>query len=432
MGYLLLVLLVIELFVFYKLNGRNVVCPSFIGGAMFVFSTVVYLLSSDYFGYEIHGITVAVIIGLLVCIFIGERFADKLKVMSKAGKTDKKVDNVALEIGVSHWICVVLTIVLIVVSIFHFKKAYEYSLTVGNITGDIFTMTKYIREAVSNGYDPMDLPIVINQGIVFSECIVWFCVYSLCNNKNCTNKFYFRYLWPIVAYLPNVFVTNNRTTLLRMVAICFVIVFVFTKERYGWSKKGNVKIIFVGVLAVGLYLVAFRFLGYRTETSLRNELWDNLSEYISASLVGLDKYLLNGEAPNTLFGEGTLKNIYNILKQWGVPIPEFEQFEPFYFYANGNSNAYTTLKAYIHDYTIVGAAVAMFLWGAVINYSMKYIRQNGVSFVRMCVTAMMFYPVVMLSIADSTAVFLSMGTIYTLVYLFVIDIVFIKNKIRTV
>ena len=430
MGYVLLILLGIELYIFYNSNGKNIISPSFLGGMMFILSTTIYLSADEYFGYEIHFVTVLTIIGLLACIFIGERFAERLIVKKQLCKIPSEDSNSRTFIEVPRWVCLFITIGVLAMSLLHFRTAYLYSLTVGNTAGNVFTMAKYIREASLSGKGAFELPILISQGLVFSECIVWFCVYSICNNKNITGKFYYRLLFPIIAYLPNVWATDNRTSLLRMVAICFIIVFVFIKQKHGWTKKGNTKIVFFGVLVICLYLVVFRMLGYRTETSLRNELGENLIEYMSASLVGLDKYLLEGEPANTLFGEGTLKGIYNILRQWGLPIPMVDQFEPFYSYAGGMSNAYTTFKAYIHDYSIVGAIVAMFLWGAIINYSMKYIRENNVSFVRMCVVGMMFYPVVMLSIADSTAVFLSMKTVYTLVYLFVIDMILVKKKVN--
>ena len=429
MGYVLLIFLIIELLLFYNFNGKNVVSPSFFGVAMFLLSTVIYLLADEYFGYEIHSVTVVVIIGLLACIFVGERFADALKISTN--RINTSTPNTVNVIMTPIVVCILVAFVMLLVSILHAIEAYEYSLTVGNIDGNVANMAKYIREAKSNGFEALDLPIHINQGIVISECFVWFCVYSICNNRNCTGQFYFRYLWPIIAYIPNILVTDNRTTLIKMVAVCFIIIFIFTKQKYEWSKKGNVRIIMGGIMAIGLYLVIFRLLGYRTETSLRNELWDNFTEYMSASIVGLDKYLMNGEEPNILFGEGTLKGVYNIVRQWGISIPEVDQFEPFYTYANGESNAYTALKTYIHDYTMIGAVVAMFLWGTVINYSIKYIRKNGAGFIRMCFLGLMFYPVTMLSIADTTPSILSMTTVYTGFYLVIINAIFVKGKIRT-
>lgn len=428
MGYVLLGVLIVELLIFYRFNGKNVVSPSFVGCAMFILTTVVYLSAQEYFGYEIHSITVTVIVSLLFCVFIGEQFANKLAVKERDRTVGIDIEKTKEAIEISHLYCLIITVFEIVIMAIHFREVYSYSLLVGNVEGNFLTMAKYVREAVSNGYAPLDLSIITSQGVVISECLVWFFIYSICYNKNQTNKLYRRYLIPIIAYLPNVWITDNRVTLLRMVAVSFIIIFVFTKQKHGWTKKGNKKIVVLAIVGVCLYLVIFRLLGYRTETSLRNELWDNFTEYVSASLVGLDRYLLNGETPNTLFGETTLSSIYNILRQWGLPIPVVDSFEPFYEYAHGNSNVYTALKAYIHDYTLLGAIVAMILWGFVINYSLKYIRKNGTGFIRVCFVGMMFYPVAMISIADTTSSFLAMRTVYTLVYLLILNKLFLSNK----
>ena len=424
MGYLLLFLLIIELITFYYFNGKNVVSPSFLGCALFLLSTVMYLSAGEYYQYELHIETVLVIVFLLCCIFLGEVFANRIQIRRK---NSIQVAQVALTTRV---VCVLLAIFVFLVSILYFYEVYLFSLSVGNTAGQFFTMTKYVREARLNGIASFDAGIISNQGGVVSLCILYMCVYAICAHKNRTGKIYWRYFLPIIAYFPHVIATDNRTDLLRTVAICTIIVFVFIKQKQGWKKQGNAKIIFIGMGAVCAFLVAFRWLGYRTEASLRSEVWNNITAYTSSSLVGLDIYLQNGEAPNVLFGERTLSGIYNILRQWGFPIPVVPAFEEFYTYAHGVSNAYTTFKAYIKDYTMVGAAVAMFLWGAVIRSAIRRIKETGVSFVRVSVLGMMLYPVCMLSIADTTSAFLSIATVYTLVYLFLLDNFVIRRRTR--
>lgn len=422
MGYWLLFALILELFIFYIGNGKNVISPSFIGCAMFLLSTVIYLSAEEYFGYEIHLNTVIVIASLLLCIFFGEMFAKKIKIKELPQKRAVAEQEVVLPI----WLVLLITLFVLVMAALLLKVTYEFSLENGNTPGNFLTMAKYTREAE----EPLKIPTLISQGKVISECIIWFCVYCIFLNKSISGKFYARYLFPIIPYLLNLFSVDNRVSLLKMVAVICVIAFVFIKQKNSWTSKGNVKILVWGVLAICIFLVLFRWLGYRTETSMRNELWDNLTEYTSAGVVGLDVYMEKGEEPNVLFGESTLKGIYNILRQWGAPIPEVEEFEPFYFYAHGNSNCYTAFKAYIQDFTLIGAVFAMFLWGLVLSYNMKSIQKNGAGFVRMCMVGAMFYSVAMLSIADTTSTFLSMGTVYQLVYLFLIDAILIKKKIR--
>lgn len=422
MGYWLFAILLVELAIFYIGNGKNVVSPSFIGCSAFLLSTGVYLSAGEYYGHEIRLKTLLVITLLLMCLFLGELFGKRIRV--------KVRHNVIVEhneaIVLSRCVIVALTIVVLVMAVLLFKCAYEFSLKQGNIAGNFITMTKFIREAKT----PMQLPMFISQGKVVSECIVWLCVYCICRNKNATGMFYSRYLFPIFPYSIMIFAIDNRVALLKMVAVISIIAFVFVKQKKGWSRKGNTRILIGAAVAICLFLVLFRMLGYRTETSLRNELWDNITEYTSAGIVGLDIYLEEGQAANTLFGQSTLKGIYNILRQWGMPIPVVDSFEAFYEYAQGNSNAYTAFKAYIHDYTLLGAAVAFFLFGALLSCVLKDIQCNGAGFVRLCIVGQLFYIVSMISIADTTPSFLAMGTVYQLVYLYIFNGLFITKTIR--
>lgn len=423
MGYVLLTILFVELITFYWFNGKNVVSPSFLGCAVFILSTVVYLSAGDYYQYALHGGTVAAITGLLFCIFLGELAANHIKVKEK-----EQISQEPILTSVS--VCVLMALVVLALSMIRFFEIYRFSLLVGNKPGNFWGMAEYVREAKLNETRKYNPSIFSSQGFVISMCALFFAVYSICANKNYRGKLYARYIPIILAYLPQVFASDDRTGFLRTLTICTIIVFFFVKQKNGWTKKGNIKIIFSGMVVICLFLICFRWLGYRTGTSMRNEVWDNITEYTSAGLVGLDKYLQKGEPANELVGQGTLKNIYNILRQWGLPIPQVAPFEAVFSYARGESNVYTTFKAYMKDYSMVGAMFAMFLWGLIITYSIKHIRKNGAGFVRLCLVSMMFYPVMMLSIEDVTASMLSITTVYTTVYLVLLDWFFVRRTIR--
>lgn len=423
MGYTLLILLSIELMFFYRFNGKNVVSPSFMACASFILATCIYLTGDEYYGYELHWQTIVVILTMLFCIFMGESFSGRINVKErKQRETQPPLTPVT--------ICIILGIVIFILSMIRFYEVYQFSLRAGNTPGNFATMAKYAREAKLSGRLEYNSSIIAGQGAVISLCVLLFSVYALFANKNFRGKFYFRFLFPIACYTPQIFASDDRTTLLRALAMCVIVVFVLIKQKNDWASKGNVKIIFASIMIVALFLVAFRWLGYRTETSLRSEAWDNITEYTSAGLVGLDQYLQKGEAPNILFGQWTLKNVYAILRQWGFSIPVVESFEEFFFYANGESNIYTGFKPYIKDYGMVGAAIAMFLWGALINYWMKYIKKNGAGFLRLCWMGLVYYPIVLISVDDGTYIVLSMNTIYLFFYLILINWGLVKERIK--
>lgn len=428
MGYILLACLAVELLIIYTFNGKNVVSPSFLACASFILATCIYLTGDKYYGYALHSNTVWVIVTLLFCIFLGEMVANRIAVKSAPQKPIAETDQKPILLRWS--ICILLAVVVLALSLIRFREVYKFSLTVGNPAGNIWTMAKYIRSAQLSGKATLNLSVVASQGTVISKCLTYLCIYCICVNKNRTGKFYWRCVLPILCYFPQIIASDNRTDMLNTMTVCVIIAFVLIKQRNGWTSKGNMKIVVTSLVLVFAFFAIFRWLGYRTETSLRSETWDNITEYTSAGLVGLDKYLQNGEAPNTLFGQWSLKGIYMILRQWGVPIPQVDRFEKFFTYAKGEANIYTGFKPYIKDYTMIGAGFAMFFWGAIISYGMKRIRKNGAGFVLLCWQGMLYYPVIMLSMDDTTSSVLGMSTLYTLFYLILLDLVFVKRKIR--
>lgn len=253
-------------------------------------------------------------------------------------------------------------------------------------------------------------------------------IYCFCYNNVIGKTKSWKYLLPAMAYSIQVFATDNRTGVLRTLVIISIIFFVFEKVRTEWKPGNNKRIISTGIILILLFLVIFRLLGYRTGTSIRNPLWNNLAEYLSASIVGLDTYLIQGEQNNILFGQGVFKSIYSILRQWGFYIPQVQKFEDFYSYAGGVSNIYTAFKTYIKDFTVFGELLGMFLWGLVITYNINRVKRGSYGFIRVCMLGILFYPIVMISIEDVTATVLSMSTVYMLFYFWIFNIIFFRKK----
>ena len=418
MMYVLLFMLLIEIMFIYVCNGHNVVSPSFISCAMFILSTVVFILGKEYFQYKLDIVTVITILLFIFCILIGEY-------MSNRNEINCEQRTIYFQyIYIQKNVCILMAFVVLLFGVLYYREVYVFSLKVGNITGNFATMAMYVRNAKS-----YTKSMLVSQGTLLSECIVYFCIYCFFNNLNCGHKDK-RFIIPIIAFLPHIMAADNRTIFLKLLSISCIIIFVMMKKKTAWGKQSNKKIILIAIVAISVFLIVFRLLGYRTETSIRNSLWDNLMEYISASLIGLDKFLLNGEQSNTLIGQWTLAGIYNILRQWGVDIPKVNKFEEFYYYgAHFDSNIYTAFKAYIKDYTYIVAILAMVLWGYFIQKKTNKVKKGEDSFFNICTLGLMFYPIAMISIEDVTSAVICMQTVYMLVYLKLIEYFFIRRGI---
>ena len=417
MGYLLLGILIAEAILIFFFNGKNLISPSFIACSVFIFSTIMFLTSPDYYNYSLHSSTVIVIAALIFCLFLGEVLVRGLNYGNKLVCIKEKGEPVVIPF----YLTIIFAVVVVTFGVLYFIEVYRYSLTVGNTSGNFLTMAKYVRDDGN-----FSKSFLISQGTLLSECILYFAVYYYFFNKIVSGRRYFRYWIIILCYIPHILATDNRTNLLKAVAVACIIAFFLIKQGSKWSRKKDKSIIVVSIIVLVIFFLLFRLLGYRTGTSIKNkDPWLNVVKYTSSSLVGIDQYLC-GVLPsevNLLFGERTLRNIYNILSEWGFTFPEISSVEGFFSYVSAESNIYTGFKAYIQDYGFFGAGLSMFLWGAIVTGLLCRLKHHKVSFIGTAFLGIMFYPVLMLSISDVTATVLGISSIYTFVYLAFLEIV---------
>jgi|GEM_PF-4325645 len=424
MNYLLLGLLVFEVMFIYRFNGKNVISPSFIACCGFVVSSTVLVLAEGYFQYELQLKTVVIITSMVLFIFFGEMFSSKIRLMPLSNSANNSCGEMLKyeEIKISKTSIAFMFVFVSATGIFYILDVYKYSLTIGNITGNIFGMAKYTR--FIGGYSSS---ILISQSNVLSECMIYLCffafVYNLLINKR--RKLY--YLLPMVGFVFHILANDGRTVVIKYFCICGIIYFLVFNQKNNWKHGDNKKIIRISITMVLLFLVLFRILGYRTGSSANNELWKNLAEYISSGLIGLDKFLIYGQEENILFGQEVFKALYSTLRGFGFQIPMYDPNDVFFAYAGGSSNIYTGLKSYIKDFSLIGAYFSMFLWGACNTALKKKINKKGASLLNTVLLGLSYYPIAMISIAGATHVVLSMPTLYMIVYLIILSRLFMKK-----
>ncbi|MBR2465187.1 MAG: oligosaccharide repeat unit polymerase [Clostridia bacterium] len=422
MNLLLLILLILELPVIYYINGKNIVSPSFIGCCGFILSAFVLNLSGDFFQYDIHAFTVFIILITLIIILLGEKFANKIGTTKFSLYRVEEQESI---ITISSFTYIVLFLFVIVSGYLYLQDAYVYSLKVGNSVGGYFSIARYTRFV--GGYSPST---ILGQASVLSESIVYFCMYVFFYNLVLFKKRNLVTLLPLTGFVFHILVNDGRSAIIKYFCVSCIMYFVIYKQANGWKKEANKKLLRIGICSVLAFLVVFRILGYRTGTSINNALWDNLSEYLSSGIVGLDISTTAEATGNQIFGQNTFKAIYETLRGWGANVPIINANREFFSFAQGTSNVYTGIDGYILDFGLIGAFFAFFLWGAVIKWTEKRVKKCGLSLIWLYFIGLLYYPVTMLSIAGATHVVLCMPTIYTIVYLWLLQQVLIYKRVK--
>lgn len=430
MIYLLVFMLLISQFVIYFLNGKKIVSVSFLANLVFLFSSFLYALyKNSFFGEDVSGFEVALILIYILCLFAGEIVSSKISTT----RSRKLYKSSLRPIRISNWIIVLSSIFTIVGSMLYFMDVYKYSLLLGNSAKNFFGMAEYVRR--DNTYSTPSLISMLN---ILIECLVYFFVYVFTVNKIQSGKSEIKYLVPCFGYLIYIFACHSRGNIVKNIAIICIIAFCLINQKNKWTSKGNNKIFKIGIISVLLFFVTFRILGYRTGTSSNLSFSLNLVDYVSSGLFGFDKYISEPISHSDLFGGNTFKLIYLKMNDFGFSFDTGNQFEPFYTFKAYKSNIYTGFKMLIDDFGFLGCGVFLFVYSFLITKLFKKIQSRGCSLLDCTILGLLLYPILMISIGGVWPSVFGITTLYMLVILILIHIAvekrinYVRENRRTV
>ncbi len=432
--YVMFVSLIVMLIAAYWLNGKNILSPWIISIFMHLLTVSVYILSKDYFQYEIHNNTAIFVVTALAALGLGELTANAIQrkynvVWFSSGKTISVPKKQATPVIVKSWFVFFVCGVMALVFVWYYIKMYRFSLLCGN-PGSFLNATMYVRDAIMS--DPelsFDMGTLLTQAVLVSELLSYAFCYLFFYNRmrfGITRK---AYLIPTVIYALQTVCSTGRSDILYLLVVVCICAFVFMKEKVHWSSKNDGKIIGVGVLAIVLFLIVFRLLGYLTQVSEKYGVWENFSRYISASMVGTDMFFQKDPLPhNEIFAQDLFKNLYAILRPLGFNIPTYNTFAETYPLSVGTSNAYMSLCGFIRDFGVAAMYVLQFLVGFIYANLIYAVRKGKYSMKRIIWLGILFSPIALSSIANTYSSLIGISIIYKAVYVYIFDQAFMKNR----
>ena len=432
--YALFVSLIIMLLVAYWMNGRNVFSPWIISIFMHLLTVSVYILSKDYFQYEIHNNTVIYILTALLALGFGELVANAVQkrcsvALSLSGYRGLREKKAAKPIIVKTWFVLFVCAAMLFVFVWYFLKMYRFSLLCGN-PGSYLNATKYVRDAIMA--DPeltFEMGTLLTQSVLLSELLSYAFCYLFFYNRIRFGVTKPLYLVPTLIYALQTICSTGRSDILYLLVVVCVCAFVFMKEKVNWSSKNDGKIIRIGVIAIVIFLAVFRLLGYLTEVSEKYGMWENFSRYISASMVGTDMFFQKDPLPhNEIFAQDLLKNVYAVLRSFGISIPQYSNFAETYPLAVGTSNAYMSLCGFVRDFGVAAMYVMQFFVGFIYANLIYAVRKGKCSMKRVLWLGILFTPIALSSIANIYSLLIGISAIYKAVYIYVLEQALVKNR----
>ncbi|MCR5639680.1 MAG: oligosaccharide repeat unit polymerase [Lachnospiraceae bacterium] len=423
--YLLVCLLIMTVFV-RLINKGDSSSVSFYTCLSFLISVSLYVLDYKFFGTDLSFSTVKLIIESIVVLALGELLITKL-LCNKSVNTKKMDYYSCIKVYKSEIKSNMLIVITMVIAIAKFMMLYVYARSIG-FSGNPLMITEFMRGHMIRGEYGFP-PIIVNLSY-FVDSVTFYYLYLFFYQALFFNKYEKKLLIVLIAFIISSFASTGRSELISLV---FFVISCFLHLSYNRKKqntsRNQLKVKRYFYLSIAAIVALFFVFG-----NLRRgggaSFVDMIVKYYSSSLLGLDVFLNRDIPKNEVWGGMVFSNLYRFVDLFfGTQLYEPVGTNPFgsFFWLNDKgvdySNIYTGFAIPIYDFGISGMLITRFFIGVffgMLQKNRKYNRINinhSIYIVMVCI--LMGCPLKS-PISDLYFMFLSIGTVRYLVFLFII------------
>lgn len=428
MIYLLFVGIILMGMLSFLINKKHILNPSCIACSVFMISTLFAIYSKDDWQYELHLITIFVILSSLFIFcfgtYIGTYISDK----------HYKYDSSHPVIKVpSLPLALMVTLIFLICAYDHYKTIYTIAVS---MDADIKSFGSILRKARDGMlYYGYSISRFNAYTIYFSRAAAYVFLYTFIYNK-LINKISGRKDWylllPCIPYLINMILSTGRTQLIYFCVFILVVYGMIFFQEKGISIKSTIEIMIFGMIVLFSFFSVFAIIQILREKSSKN-LLDIISFYTGMSIPSLDDFLVKGRPESFLIGNNTLFPIYDILRKFGVNLPKLYAPYDFISFNGTKGNVYTAFRRYIEDYTLWGNYIILFILGTLSSFFYNYIYKKKRNALGVIIFAMFIYPVFEISIEERVLMNLvGTSTIYNLIAIFLTYRILLKTRTKLV
>lgn len=432
MIWLLSLLLIIIVYINYKIVDADIFNPAVMVSAMFSIFTFFCCLANIYIGIDIENAETIIVITLGMSIFtiFNYYIYNPPHGISNLQKTKITMPTIWGFWGI---ICTSAAIYVNYHYIVDFAAAY-------GIGGDFFeSMVQYKIIMTFHDIDDILVSSPWYRGLLLtiSSSFAYFAIYVFMKKKVINGNFDLIYGTNIFLYILLSLMGGSRSETFRVITAAMFLWYIFYKAKKGTSFKVKPVLIklFLVMSIIVLVFISFIFIIGRTKADMDLEYTITaIFIYAGAPIFNLDIYLGNPwQQTHGIFGELTFYRLINwIGSKLGDSSLVYELDLPFLSYQNYNlGNVYTTFYAFVYDFGIAGVVVLTAIMAVACIWLYNrikavWIMDANISFCMICY-AFLVNDIVMLPFSNRfyETVF-NVGTIYKLVILYVV--VYIVNK----
>ncbi|WP_314642656.1 O-antigen polymerase [uncultured Veillonella sp.] len=237
------------------------------------------------------------------------------------------------------------------------------------------------------------------------------------------------YLIPLLFFFPFVYLTTGRILVITLVIFIFTVVGHAMYRKYEGLAYAKKLLTTAGVSFVSFFLL-FVVLGalFGKGISANKSAFEILAHYAGISLSAFDVILQYQLADSTLIGQTIFVGPYGNLNTLGFNLPKPSIFLFFTYFYNIDTNVYTSLMRYYHDFSLLG--MYLFALLIILIYTILYYlcRQRN-SIPMILAYATFVYPLYLFYVDDRIFIdFFGTQIIYVLVLQFILIKVLYKFK----
>ena len=430
MLFILLVILLIELFAAYITNKKQILAPYCVACLVFLGSTVFAIIGNLQWGYSIHSTTVIIITSSLLIFGIGSFWG---QVFSSRIYNNK--ESVELLIPTRGYVCFI-TFILLILSYLLYRDFLNAASSVQLVLGGFGGLLRGARDTYTLGRASSSiltsLTMYFSRGFSFVG-IYLFAYITIEKNKEARHYWYL--LLPSIPYLIDVILSTGRTLLTSFVVYVVSVfgIMIFRGNRVTEAQKRKFyRSIFKIAVAFVIAFILLQILrqGINVSDSSLLSIGINIfTIYIGFSIPSFDSFLVSGVHNEGVFGANTLMELYSFLRGLGIDAPSTKGAYSVFTYNGARGNLFTALRRYIEDYSLVGNFFIMLILGMISAYFFWYTFKRSDKPLLLILYSVYIYPVFELSIEERFLTSLGSAPLYNYIAITVCFWIFTRLKL---
>jgi oligosaccharide repeat unit polymerase len=421
----------------YYVNNKRLLSPTLILFATFTLSIFFLIINKDFSLLEISLKTYLVIVTSLVAWGVGE-------ILSKPAyiKIKKPIVNLAPKYLIlpSNRILFISCLIIFGVAVSEYYRFASLGKSLGgdNIISYYILVRSYVVEGQnSNIQSSMSAATkTVIAMITLAKTITYFLIVLFFYNKYFHGVIKYKYLFPVLFFLPILFFTTSRSTFLELFSFIFLVILLIRSQSIGWGKD-SFKILRKMTIPLLIITVGFFAVGFLRSngigTMFNRDMFNNVSKYFGSSIIGLDIMLNSRIDFSGRIAEQTMPILYAILEKIGFAYNRSPLHSDFFYLGNGQySNIYTALRKPILDFGILGMLVTRvcmgFIYGLIYRYYI-YNLNNPYSIKAYVILPVLYFPIIMYIFSDLFYYFTKFNFFETLLFLVILNKWIVKRSL---